>query len=117
MRRRWTCSVARSRSTSSRTSTTISGSPKGPFGEPDIVVEVRLLVERERATEQVHRLLIAPRHVGERAAQHQRLKIARLGGEHLRVKPRGVGELAGLMMAHGGLECFSGIHVPAPKRK
>ena len=73
-------------------------------------MEVRLLVDRERAAEQVDRLLVAPGHVGERAAQGKRMQVAGLGGEHLRVKPLRLGKLAGLMVAHGGVEGFGGSH-------
>jgi hypothetical protein len=36
--------------------------------------------------------------------------MARLGGEYLSIEPLGLGELAGLMMAHGGGEGFGGRH-------
>ena len=81
-----------------------------PFGKADVVVKVRLLGDRDRAAEPLDRVLVAPRHVGDRAAQHQRLQMAGLCGKHLRVQAFGVGELSRLMMACCGCESFGGRH-------
>ena len=64
--------------------------------EPDVVVEVRLLIARERAADQVHGLLMAPCRMRQRAAQMQRMHVVRLGGEHFAVEAICLGELARL---------------------
>ena len=42
--------------------------------EADVMVEVRLLLVRERAADQVHGLVMTARRMGERTAQMQRMR-------------------------------------------
>ena len=61
-----------------------------------------LAVDRDGAPDQIHRILVAPGRMGERAAQMQRMRILRLGREHLRVEPVRFGELPRLVMPEAG---------------
>jgi hypothetical protein len=56
-----------------------------PESEAEIVVKIRnLAVERDSASDQRARLLVAPGRVSERAGKVQRMHVLRLGGKHFR---------------------------------
>ena len=61
-----------------------------------------LAVDRDGAGDQLDRIVVAPGRMGERAAQMQRMRILRLGREHLRVEPVRFGELPRLVMPEAG---------------
>jgi hypothetical protein len=63
-----------------------------------------LAVDRDGARDQLDRILVAPRRMGERAAQVQGMCILRLVREHLRIELVRLRELPGLVMPEAGLQ-------------
>ena len=78
--------------------------------EADIVVEVRLLVDARARGRSGRRPRRCARPYGRARRADAAHARGRLRGEHLRVEAVGLGELAGLMVAHRGDEGFGGSH-------